>query len=289
MCYCKYKNSQKKLPVKSLFQSLSFYIICIFTRYQNIDLFMSRMKIIIVSLVVMISGSGVIAQNESFLGLCLGAAIPQGVYAEKDFYTEGAGYANTGFLFTFDGALFPDEYLGFGATVTYGSNNPDKEQYKEDLINDITERYPDLEEIAADIYFDYGTWRYLNIHVGPAFTVNAGSFNFDLKALAGLSLAWTPQLLVQAEWDEDNSFSRKVSDKAIPTIGYTVGAGVRYSFKGGYVVRFITEFTNCKPTMEVTEDVLTSIAEGSEITTTEVKMPIKNIHVGIGIAYNFEI
>jgi len=77
-------------------------------------------------LVFFIFSTTSMAQNESFLGLCLGAALPQGVYAEQDFYTEGAGYANTGFLFTFDGAVFPDEYLGFGMTVSYGSNNPNK-------------------------------------------------------------------------------------------------------------------------------------------------------------------
>ena len=38
----------------------------------------------------------IIAQNESFLGLTLGAALPQGVYAEKDFYNDEAGYAETG-------------------------------------------------------------------------------------------------------------------------------------------------------------------------------------------------
>jgi len=230
------------------------------------------------------------AQNESFLGLCLGAALPQGVYAEKDFYTEGAGYANTGFLFTFDAAIFPDEYLGFGMTVSYGSNNPDKTQYKEDVIKDVLERFPELDELLEDqIYFDYGTWRYLNFHAGPAFTIPVGKFNFDLRGLAGLSLAWAPEQQFPITWGEDKSFSRVVEDKAIPTLGFTLGAGVRYSFKGGYVIRVITEYSNCKPTIEVTEDILESIVDGSEITTREYEMPIKNIHIGVGIAYNFEL
>lgn len=240
-------------------------------------------------LVLIIFSSTSFAQNESFLGLCLGTALPQGSYAEKDFYSEGSGYATPGFLFTFDGAIFPDDYLGIGATVSYGSNNPDKEKYQEDLINDIITRYPGIEEVEADIYFDYGTWRYLNFHVGPAFTVNANSFNFDFRALAGLSLAWAPQQLVQAEWGEDNSFSRKVSDKAVATIGFTVGTGVRYTFKSGYVLRFVAEYSNCKPTFEVTEDVISGIIEGTEAVTTEYQMPIKNVQIGIGIAYNFEI
>jgi len=147
-----------------------------------------------------------------------------------------------------------------------------------------------LEEILEDqIYFDYGTWRYLNIHAGPAFTIPVGNFNFDLRGLAGLTLAWAPQQQFQITWDEDKSFSRVVEDKAIPTLGFTIGTGVRYSFKSGFVLRFIAEYSNSKPTIEVTEDILESIVDGSEITTHEYEMPIKNIHLGVGIAYNIEL
>jgi opacity protein-like surface antigen len=247
-----------------------------------------NLELLVISFLTVMTSA---AQNESFLGLCLGAAIPQGVYAEKDFYTDEAGYANTGFLFSFDGTIFPDDYLGIGATVTYGSNNPDKEQYKQDFNNDLLERYPnlDIEDIEENLYFDFGVWRYLNFHAGPAITVAAGDFNFDVKALAGLSLAWAPQQEFQIKLSEEETFSRKVEDKAVATLGFTVGAGMRYALKGGYVLRFIAEYTNCKPTMEVNEDILSSIEEQSEITTREVEMPIKNIHLGIGIAYNFEI
>lgn len=246
-------------------------------------------KYLCLSVVFITTLSVGMAQNESYLGLCLGGAIPQGVYSDKDYNADAAGYANTGFLFSFDGALFPDDYLGIATTVTYGSNNPDKEKYKQDLTNDVLERYPELVEYQDQIYFDYGVWRYLNIHVGPAITFPAGSFNFDLKAVAGLSLAWAPEQQFQVTWDQDKSFSRKVDDKAVPTLGFTVGTGIRYAMRKGYVLRIIAEYTNCKPTMEVTEDVLTSIIEGSEISTREFEMPIKNIHVGIGIAYNFEL
>jgi hypothetical protein len=73
------------------------------------------------------------SQNESFLGLSFGAAFPQGPFAEKNYDDDQSGYANTGFLFTFDGAIFPDDYLGIGATISYGSNNPDKSQFQDDL------------------------------------------------------------------------------------------------------------------------------------------------------------
>jgi len=250
---------------------------------------MVKLKNILISFAAFILTTSAIAQNESFMGLCLGTALPQGIYADKEFNTEGAGYANTGFLFTFDGAIFPDDYLGIGATVTYGSNNPDKEKYKEDLINDVIGRYPELEEYENQIYFDYGVWRYLNIHAGPAFTVPAGRLNFDFRALAGLTLAWAPNQLLQIDWDNEDAFSRKIEDKAVPTLGFTIGTGIRYAFKSGYVVRFIAEYSNSRPTIEITEDVVSGIIEGTGPTTREVEMPIKNFQLGIGIAYNFEI
>lgn len=238
-----------------------------------------------------LTGSNGNAQDESFLGLSLGVAIPQGVYSEKDFYNPQAGYSQIGFLFSFDGAVFPDEYLGIGATVTYGSNSPDKIQYKEDFYNDLQIRYPDidLEQFEETFFFDFGVWRYLNFQVGPAFTFPAGRFNFDLKALAGLSLAWAPQQEFQINLSEEQVFSRKVEDKATATLGYTVGTGIRYALTKGYVIRIIAEFTNCKPTMNISEIVTDDTAEEVEVVESSVEMPIKNYHFGIGIAYNFEL
>ena len=247
-----------------------------------------KIFLIVAGLVVALSVS---AQNESFLGLCLGVASPQGVYADKNFEVDEAGYANTGFLFSFDGAIFPDDYLGIGATVTYGSNNPDKTQYKSDLTQDFLERFPGIseEELEDRLYFDYGVWRYFNFHVGPAITIPAGNFNFDINALAGLSVAWAPQQEFQVKLTEEETFSRKVENKASATLGYTVGGGIRYALKRGYVIRVIASYTNCKPAMEISEIQPAVGEEEPEIVTREVRMPIKNIHLGVGIAYNFEL
>ena len=115
--------------------------------------------------------------------------------------------------------------------------------------------------------------------------------NFDLRILGGLSLAWAPDQNFQIfDENEEQLFSRTIKDKAIPTLGFTIGSGVRYAFKSGYVLRFIAEYSNCKPTITVTESVVDAIAEGQdELTESEVDMPIKNVQLSIGIAYNFEL
>ncbi len=233
--------------------------------------------------------SNVSAQDESFLGISVGAAIPQGKFADTTF-GEGNGYAGTGFMFAFDAAWFPDDYLGIGATVTYASNNPDKKKYLEDAKNELIMNYPLLGEfIDSNFIFDYGVWKYLNIYVGPTVTVPAGYFNFDFRVLAGLTLAWQPNQEIQATYESGSTFSRKSNPKPVPTIGYSAGIGVRYAFKSGFVLRVMTDYANSKPTFEVTEITLDSEGLNPEEVTREVAMPIKNFHVGIGIAYNFDI
>jgi len=258
--------------------------------YRNEITDMSMKKLSIVLLINLFLFPGYIfSQDENFLGLTLGAAFPQGTYAEKDYSNEIAGYANTGFLFTFDAAMFPDDYLGIGATVTYGSNNPDKEKYKQDLLGDVLNRYPDFGQSVDQANYDLSTWRYLNFHAGPCLTFPVGRLNIDMRVLAGLSLVWVPGQTLQFELDNGDSFSRTVQDKAAPTVGFTAGGGLRYALKSGYVFRFITEYTNCKPSLEINEEVKIDLEEGSEIITKKVDVPIKNIHVGIGIAYNFDL
>jgi hypothetical protein len=230
------------------------------------------------------------AQDESFLGLCLGTAIPQGTFSGKDYQNKQSGYANTGFLFSFDAAWFPDDYLGVGATVTYASNNPDKKKYEEDFMQDLLIRYPTLGEILDENFvFDYGVWKYLNLYIGPNFTFPAGRFNFDLRAMAGLTLAWEPSQTIDATYQSGSTFSTKVEPKAVPTVGYSVGGGIRYAMKSGFVLRVMTEYANSKPTFERTERVIDPEGLDIEEIVNEVEMPIKNIHVGIGIAYNFEL
>ncbi len=53
---------------------------------------MIRMHRFFFILLVIGFANQILAQNESFLGITLGTAIPQGIYAEKEYETEGAGY-----------------------------------------------------------------------------------------------------------------------------------------------------------------------------------------------------
>lgn len=240
-------------------------------------------------LIALLLSGEVKSQQESFLGLCFGGAIPQGSFSEDNFKDSTNGYADPGFVFTFDAAWFPDDYLGVGATVTYASNNPDKTKYINDLEQSIMDSNPIFGEFFKDsIVLDYGVWKYLNIFVGPNVTIPAGNFNFDLRVMGGVSFAWKPYQTIDINYPEEGAFSRKIEGKAVPVLGYSVGAGVRYAFKSSLAIRFIAEYANCKPTFEYIDEITYDQDQEAFVTTVqEAAMPIKNIHLGIGIAKNF--
>ncbi len=211
---------------------------------------------LLLNIILLLLVSNSFAQDESFLGLSFGTAIPQGKFAEQDFYDKETGYANTGFMFAFDGAWFPDDYLGIGGTVTFASNNPDKNAYKEDLRQYIIDS-TDLEEVLDENFVvDYGVWKYLNIFIGPNFTYPLGRFNIDARILAGVSFGWQPSQEIDATDEIESTFSRKVEGKAKAALGYCVGGGVRYAFKSGYVLRVTAEWANSKPEFTYTSEVV---------------------------------
>jgi hypothetical protein len=227
------------------------------------------------------------SQSENFVGLSFGAALPQGDFASKDFGLEGAGYATTGFLVGSDAALFPDEYLGIGASITFINGNIDKKKYKEDYIQNFYEKYEvDLNE-QEDFYFDMEVWRVINMMVGPATTFNAGSVNFDFRALIGASFVFPPGTEIQFKYNNKdvNTYRQK---KVSIGFGYCVGAGIRYAMKSGYVIRLTADYSGTKVNFDTNEDIINDNGNIETLTKT-VAFPVNNIQLGIGIAYNFEI
>lgn len=250
--------------------------------------------LLLLSISLLLISNNVYSQDESFLGLSFGTALPQGKFAEQDFYDKETGYANPGFMFAFDGAWFPDDYLGIGGTVTFASNNIDKNAYKQDLRQYIVDSIPDIAEILdSNFVADLGVWKYLNIFIGPSFTYPIGRFNIDGRILAGVTFGWQPSQEIDATNNIESTFSRKVEGKAKAALGYCVGGGVRYAFKSGYVLRLTAEWANSKPEFTYTSEVTVEDEGSGDIIITPIedtyKMPFKNVHLGIGIAYNFDI
>ena len=248
-------------------------------------------KYLLLTIIITLLTNNIKSQDENFLSLCVGAALPQGTFASKNFSNESAGYATSGFLFGFDMAWFPDDYLGIGGTVTFVNNNIDKKKYEEDLLKRLLEKYPDLElPDNTEIYFDMSEWRYVNLMIGPNGTFNAGKFNFDLRALTGISFVFPPGTELQIKQSGEQILSTNHEKKVSLNLGFTLGAGIRYALKNNYVIRLIAEYTGTKGTFDVTEDISKEVIGGDitlEPQTRKVDYPVNNIQLGIGIAYHF--
>ena len=229
------------------------------------------------------------SQNESFVALNVGGAIPQGDFAKKDSVTGGLGYANSGFMFGFDGAFFPDDFLGIGGTITFVNSNIDQGKYKMDLFNHIKNEYPDIEiPDSIEVNYSLGAWRYINIMIGPQGTIRAGSFNIDIRALGGVSFVFQPQSMFQVYSEEDKiNFSRTRSDKAKAGFGYTLGAGIRYEFKNNYIIRLSADYTGTKVSYETIDEITYDNGE-IETSTKNTDFALSNIQIGIGVAYHFD-
>jgi opacity protein-like surface antigen len=244
--------------------------------------------IVIIGFIVFLTLNNLSAQNESFIGLSFGYVMPQGDFASKDFSMEGSGYGTSGFLFAFDGAWFPDDYLGIGGSITFINANIDKSKYKEDVTNNFFENNPDIIiPDSTEIKFDLGVWRLVNVMVGPHGTFHAGRFNFDLRALAGFSFVFAPGSQLQIFYKEEQVFSTKRIKKASPNLGFTVGGGIRYALQNSYVIRLTAEYTGTNATFETTDEIL--IDDEITVVTKKTDFPINNFYIGLGIAYHFDM
>lgn len=247
-----------------------------------------KIKLFALTILLFLFAMNLHSQTESFIGLSFGAALPQGDFASSDFDMDGSGYATTGFVVGFDAALFPDEYLGFGATVTFINGNIDKKKYKEDYLQYIYDEYgEDLSE-KEDFYFDMEVWRVINLMVGPTGTINTGSFNFDVRALIGASFVFPPGTEIQFKLDNGREFNTFREKKASIGFGYDLGVGIRYAMKSGYVLRFTADYSGTKVNFDINDEIKYDNGD-VEMITRSVDFPISNIQLGIGIAYNFEL
>lgn len=247
-----------------------------------------KRSLIALTLIIFLFSNDLFSQNESFLGLSFGYVMPQGTFSSTDFTEEGAGYATSGFLFGFDGAWFPDDYLGIGGSVTFINANIDKGKYKDDFVESLKVKYPDFElPDSTEIKSDLGVWRLVNVMVGPHGTFHAGKFNFDIRALAGFCFVFAPNSQLQIFQNDEQLFSTKRTSKASPNLGFTVGGGIRYAMQNSYVIRFTAEYTGTNATFETTDEIL--IEDEITAVTSTTDYPINNFYIGLGIAYHFNM
>jgi len=135
--------------------------------------------------------SGVKAQD-SHMALNMGPSVPLSDFAAMDDYKSN-GYATPGFVLSFEGNYIPTWYFGVGAAITFSTNYPNQDSMLVGLVDELRaiDGLPNIpEEFETD--FSIGNWSYVNFLVGPTFAYPAGKFQFNVKALIGMSVVMPP-------------------------------------------------------------------------------------------------
>src|SRR5438067_1636349 len=94
----------------------------------------------ILSLLILLIGGNIEAQQKSFIDLDAGAAIPYGNYADPDpkYITYGSrvnGFAKTGFFVSAEATKYFTSHFGIAAQLTYVNNPFDKDSFEAFLVS----------------------------------------------------------------------------------------------------------------------------------------------------------
>lgn len=223
--------------------------------------------------------------QDSFLSLSMGASFPSGDYAAKnDPFANG--YAGTNFVLNFDASYVVLPYIGIGATFSFGSNFADEEALIETLFTRLGDVYSQINLPAqedADITIDIGKWNYVNLMVGPNFSIPLNFLHIDLRALGGISFINPPERVVNIEWSPEDQFTSSQSCQVI-NFGYVLGAGIRFGMRGATGIRIAADYFHSKPTMEINSQ-HPLITEQEEL--IEFDLPVTTLHLTIGLSFNF--
>ena len=216
--------------------------------------------------------------SQSYLGLSVGLTLPREEYAAKSLQGNG-GYALQGLMLDFSGAYVPDRFFGLAGTMTFGSNVPDADTLRQDILALLPGPFP----ADAEITFDYGSWIYSNLLVGPFLTLPLERIRFDLRAMTGLSFLMSPPMEMTVI-TTDATYSHSRDPRAV-NFAYSIGGGIRYGMSGGVNIRLYAGFFRSNTSIETKDDhIVSGQSLGTEVSSY--RMKISTLNIGIGLAYS---
>lgn len=218
--------------------------------------------------------------QDSHLALSMGPSFPLGDFASIDSYTSN-GYATNGFYLSFDGNYIPTWYFGIGGQLAFGTNFPNQDSMLSGLIDEL--RNMDIPPIPEEIpaTFTIGNWSYVNLMVGPTVALPAGSFQFNFKALLGISIVMPPNQTLTLEYD--NNIISGYSDTQNIKFAYSLGSDIIYKLGGSYSIKVAAEYFHTS----VDYDAEFKLDDSTDLTPINRSMAINSVHTTIGLAYLF--
>ncbi len=232
---------------------------------------------------VLTSLSSVAQQN--FASISFGAALPQGDYgATEDLAT--SGYARPGGAIKFDAGYFPVSYVGIAGSFSFGSNFAFRDSLLNDMTTHIVENAYTIQDIPgyADTHYGSGFWNYINLFMGPLFSVRAShKLYVDFRALAGLSILRPPDQDLNISYD--NTEISAHTTRNMLAFGYGGSTYLRYSLNSGMALKLGADFYQSKATYEYTFEISSLTAD--EVPPIKSDFFLRTLELTAGLAYSF--
>ena len=222
--------------------------------------------------------------QDHYIGLSMGSSIPLGTYSGETSSTT-TGYALPSFTLSFDGNYYFLPYFGVSATANYGMNGVSEEELKTDVILHLQDLYPDFNPPDyAEISFITTQWTYVNLFVGPVVSVPVASFNFEVRALAGMSFTMPPKRDLSVKFDNTN-LNHHAEGQSLK-FGYLLGAGILYQPNRDYGLRLGADYFSTNSVIDI-DHRYDDGSGGEEIITEKVEIPVTAMHITLGIVSFF--
>ncbi len=244
------------------------------------------MKKEIYFLILIMAGSSVqLIGQQNFASISFGATIPLENYAATGDLSSN-GYANTGGAIKFDAGYFPTSYFGIGGSFSFGSNYANRDSLLSDVITYIEENASDIIDIPedAEVLYGSGFWNYINLFVGPHFSIRATQkLYFDLRALGGLSIIRAPNQELTITYDGDYIYTNSSYNNA--AFGWTAGGGIRLMLNDNLALKLSADYIQTKAKNTYTFELFSGVAD--DVPPLDSEFFIKTLELTAGLAYSF--
>jgi opacity protein-like surface antigen len=232
---------------------------------------------------MLLMGASLNAQ-QNFASISFGASLPLGEYGLTGDLASN-GYARTGGAIKFDAGYFPASYLGIGGSFSFGSNYAIRDSLLQDMIAYLEENATIIDIPSdAEIVYGSGFWNYINLFLGPHFSVRATQrLYLDLRALAGISILRQPDQELSIVYDDTEIFSSVSNNKL--SFGFTAGAGLRFNLNDDLALKLGADYSQSRSQFDYTFDLFQGVA--TDVPPIESDFYVRTLEVSVGLAYGF--
>jgi opacity protein-like surface antigen len=235
-------------------------------------------------LMMILTGTSLhLTAQQNFASISFGATLPRGNYAGTGDLSSN-GYARNGGAIKFDAGYFPVSYFGIGGSFSFGSNYAQRDSLARDLIAYIEQNASGPIEIPenAEILYGSGFWNYINLHLGPHFSIRASQrLYLDFRALAGLSVIRAPNQELTISYDGDFIYTRTSYNNV--AFGWTAGGGLRYKFNPNLALKLSVDYVQTKAKNTYSFDLVQDL----DVPPLDAEFHIKSLELTAGLAYSF--